>query len=150
MRTMPTHKDIEPDLDINENELKTRVEEWKTGKLKNLSTHLLGFVDRNRVEILKLARNAKSPEKLVVAAQKFVRRRGYIHLPLDMADQIHEINNEIWYRGEIGDFDRQKIKETWTVRHAPTWRRWRIKQIMFIIDQRASEVAAELLRPQAG
>ena len=42
--------------------------------------------------------------------------------------------------------NRQKIKESWTQNHAPNWRKWRVKQILFIIDQRASEVAAELAR----
>jgi hypothetical protein len=143
---MAVHKDIEPDLDITDVELKTLKEEWASGELNTLSGHLLEFVDRHRADILKIARNAKSPEKLVEATRKFVRRRGYIHLPLDMADQIHEINNEIWYKGEEGDFNRQKIKESWTQNHAPNWRKWRVKQILFIIDQRASEVAAELAR----
>ena len=144
---MPVNKDIEPGLDITDkNELKTLEDEWKTGKLKTLSDHLLEFVDRHRADILKIARTARSPEKLVAAAHKFVRRRGFIHLPLDMADQIHEITNEIWYHGEKGVFDRRKIQEAWTVEHAPNWRRWRIKQILYIMDKRAAEVAAELLR----
>lgn len=143
---MPVNKDIEPGLDVtDENELRTLHEEWATGKLKNLSDHLLEFVDRNRDAILKLTRS-RTPEKVVGAAKKFVRRRGFIHLPLDMADQIHEITNEIWYHGEKGVFDRRKIQETWTVEHAPSWRRWRVKQILYIIDQRTSEVAAELLK----
>ena len=142
---MQANKDIEPGLDITDkNELKTLESEWKTGKLKNLSSHLLEFIDRNRVEILKLTRS-QTPEKMVEAAKKFVRRRGFISLPLDMADQIHEINNEIGYHGEKGVFDRRKIQEAWTMEHAPSWRRWRIKQILYIIDQRASEVSAELM-----
>ena len=144
---MPVNKDIEPGLDItDEIELKTLGQEWSTGKLKTLSAHLLEFIDRHRADILKIARNSKSPEKLVESTKKLVRRRGFINLPVDMADQIHEITNEIWYHGEKGVFDRRKIQETWTVEHAPTWRRWRIKQILYIIDQRASEVSAELLK----
>ena len=126
--------------------MKTLQTEWATGKLKTLSGHLLEFIDRNRADILKIAKTSRSHEKLVDAAKKFVRRRGFIHLPLDMADQIHEITNEIWYHGEKGVFDRRKIQEKWTVEHAPSWRRWRIKQILYIIDQRAYEVSAELLK----
>ncbi len=139
-------KDIEPGLDITtEQELKTLAEEWGSGKLQALSSYLLEFIDRHRDEILKLARTSKSPEKRVEAFKQLVRQRGYIHLPLDMADQIHEINNEIWYQGEKGDFNRQKIKEIWTVKYASTWRRWRVKQILYIIDRRFSEVAEHLM-----
>jgi hypothetical protein len=134
-------------LDVtDEQELKTLSEEWETGKLQALSGYLLEFIDRHRDEILKLAGTSKSAGKRVEAFKKLVRQRGYIHLPLDMADQIHEINNEIWYQGEKGDFNRQKIKEIWTVKHASTWRRWRVKQILYIIDRRSDEVAAHLMR----
>ena len=143
---MPANKDVEPGLGItSEAELRTLHEEWTKGKLKNLSNHLLEFIDRNRAAILKLTKS-RSPDKVVDAAKKFVRRRGFIYLPLDMADQIHEIANEIWYHGEKGVFDRRKIQEAWTVEHAPNWRRWRVKQILYIIDRRASEVSAELLK----
>ena len=146
MRPATMSKDLEPVYCLtNEDELRTLKEEWETGKLNTLSEHLLGFIDRHRTDILKLARNSKSPEKLVEAVRKFVCRRGYIHLPLDMADQIHQINCEVWYQGEKGEKNCQKIKENWTVQHAPNWRRWRIKEILYIIDQRASEVGRRLL-----
>ena len=127
-------------------EARTLKEEWETGKLQALSGYLIDFVDRHRDDILKLAHGSRSPGELVEATRKFVRQRGYIHLPLDMADQIHEINNEIWYHGQQGDFNRQKIKENWTVEHASNWRRWRVKQILHIIDHRAAYVTAALLR----
>jgi hypothetical protein len=126
-------------------ELKTLNAEWEAGKLAGISAHLLEFVDRHRDEILAMANFSYSPEDLLAAVRQCVRLRGFIHLPLDMADQIREISNEIWYHGERGDFNRAKIQEEWTVKHALTWRKWRVKQILYVVDRRASDVAASLL-----
>jgi hypothetical protein len=126
-------------------ELKTLNAEWEAGKLAGISAHLLEFVERHRDEILSMANFSYAPEDLLAAVRQCVRQRGFIHLPLDMADQIREISNEIWYHGERGDFNRAKIQEEWTVKHAHTWRKWRVKQILYVIDRRASDVAASLL-----
>jgi hypothetical protein len=128
-----------------QNELKSLRAEWDSGKLSGISAHLLEFVNRHRDEILSLANFSYSPEDLLAAVRQCVRQRGFIHLPLDMADQIREISNEIWYHGEHGDFNRAKIQEEWTVKHALTWRKWRVKQILYVVDRRASDVAASLL-----
>lgn len=126
-------------------ELKTLNAEWEAGKLTGISAHILEFVERHRNDILVLAHNSYAPEELLTAVRLCVRQRGFIHLPLDMADQIREISNEIWYHGERGDFNRAKIQEEWTVKHAQTWRKWRVKQILYVIDRRASDIAASLL-----
>ncbi len=142
----PMPKDVAREADLpTQDELRTLNQEWEAGKLGGISAHLLEFVERHRSEILALANHSYSPEELVDAVRRCVRQRGFIHLPLDMADQIREISNEIWYHGERGDFNRAKIQEEWTVKHASTWRRWRVKQILYVIDRRASDVAAALL-----
>lgn len=135
-------REVEP---TTQEELKALNGEWESGKLSGISAHLIEFVERHRQEILEQAKFSYAPEDLVNAARQIVRARGFIHLPSDMADQIREISNEIWYHGERGDFNRAKIQEEWTVKHAQTWRKWRIKQILYVIDRRASEVAAALL-----
>jgi hypothetical protein len=126
-------------------ELKTLKAEWEAGKLSGISAHLLEFVERHRDEILSLANFSYAPEELLAAVRQCVLMRGFIHLPLDMADQIREISNEIWYHGERGDFNRAKIQEEWTVKHAYTWRKWRVKQILYVVGRRSSDVVAALL-----
>ena len=71
---------------------------------------------------------------------RLIQHRGSIHLPSEMADQIKEINNEIWYRGEHGDYNRSKIQEEWAMRYASMWRNFRIKEILFVCDQKAPEI----------
>lgn len=139
-------KDVLQELEPpTQDELKTLKKEWDEGRLAGISTHLLEFVERHRAEILSIAHDSYAPEELVAAVRQYVRQRGFIHLPLDMADQIREISNEIWYHGERGDFNRAKIQEEWTVKHAQTWRKWRVKQILYVVERRASDVAAALL-----
>jgi hypothetical protein len=139
-------KDVIQELEPpTQDELKTLKKEWDEGRLAGISTHLLEFVDRHRGDILNLAHNSYAPEELLTATRQVVRQRGFIHLPTDMADQIREISNEIWYHGERGDFNRAKIQEEWTVKHAQTWRKWRVKQILYVVERRASDVAAALL-----
>ena len=139
-------KDVALELEPpTQEELKTLKREWDEGRLDGISTHLLEFVERHRSEILNLAHNSYAPEELLTAVRQWVKQKGFIHLPLDMADQIREISNEIWYHGERGDFNRAKIQEEWTVKHAVTWRKWRVKQILYVIDRRAGDVAASLL-----
>jgi len=135
-------REVEP---TTQEEMKTLNAEWESGKLSAISAHLLEFVERHRTDILEQSNFSFSPEELLKAARHIVRLRGFIHLPSDMADQIREISNEIWYHGERGDFNRAKIQEEWTVKHAQTWRKWRVKQILYVIDRRAGDVTAALL-----
>lgn len=113
---------------------------YKTGQLQGICTHLLEFVSRHRQEILDMAENSKSGFDLAEATKQLIQHRGSIHLPSEMADQIREINNEIWYRGEHGDYNRAKIQEEWAMRYASLWRSFRIKEILFVVDQKREEI----------
>ena len=60
----------------------------------------------------------------------------------EMADQINEINNEIWYRGEEGITDRARISEEWTRRYAAQWRNARLQELLFLVQAMADELVA--------
>ena len=140
---MPMDKIVAPELDIpSDSELNTLKELWNTGKLQTISDHLIEFIHRHSGEISDYMRNSPSPENWVEAVKHLVRVRGSIHLPSDMADQIREINNELWYRGEKGDLNRAKIQEEWAVLYASRWRSWRVKEIIYVIDRRIADVSA--------
>lgn len=118
---------------------------YKSGQLNSICAHLLEFVARHRVEILAIAAQAPaSRDGVVEATKQLVQHRGSIHLPSEMADQIKEINNEIWYRGEHGDYNRSKIQEEWAMRYASMWRNFRVKEILYVCDQKAGEIASIL------
>ena len=116
---------------------------YKAGQLNSICAHLLEFVSRHRDEIKAIAsRNHRADNTIVDATKQLIQHRGSIHLPSEMADQIKEINNEIWYRGEHGDYDRAKIQEEWAMRYASMWRNFRIKEILFVVEQKASDIDA--------
>ena len=118
---------------------------YKSGQLNGICTHLLEFVARHKKEILAIAaQDLGSGDGMVEATKQLIQHRGSIHLPSEMADQIKEINNEIWYRGEHGDYNRSKIQEEWAMRYASMWRNFRVKEILFVCDQKADEIAAIL------
>lgn len=128
-----------------EDELKIIEGLYKSGQLNGICTHLLEFVSRHKKEILAITANTPiSGDGVVEATKQLVQHRGSIHLPSEMADQIKEINNEIWYRGEHGDYNRSKIQEEWAMRYASMWRNFRVKEILFVCDQKADEIAAIL------
>lgn len=113
---------------------------YKSGQLNNICLHLLEFVNRHKGEIREIAKKNRLNNSNVEATKQLIQHRGSIHLPSEMADQIKEINNEIWYRGEHGDYDRAKIQEEWAMRYASMWRNFRIKEILYVAEQKASEI----------
>jgi hypothetical protein len=130
---------------LTEEEFRGLQELYDAGRLRSISDHLLEFVVRHKRDILALATPSASQEDLLAAAKVVIRKRGSIHLPSEMADQIKEINNEIWFRGEHGDFDRSKIQEEWAVRFAGQWRSWRVKEILYVVDRMGLEILQRLV-----
>jgi len=113
---------------------------YKAGQLNGICQHVVDFVTRHRQEILSIALKTRVDHNLLEAAKQLIQHRGSIHLPSEMADQIKEINNEIWYRGEHGDYNRAKIQEEWAMKYASMWRNFRIKEILYVVDQKAPEI----------
>jgi hypothetical protein len=154
---------------------------WARGSLDRHVERLLAFVDRNHDEIVQLAEErSRAPERasanepskpspvnsarpaemhppnaaaLLDAVKCVVGRAGAVHLASEMRDQLQVIRDELWIRGERGDYDRAYITEEWTSRHAANWRRWRLKEYAFVIDRIAERVLARIAsgqRPTSG
>ncbi len=143
---------------------------WARGSLDRHVERLLAFVDRNHDEIVQLAEErARTPDPsdastansarpaephlpdaaaLLDAVKCVVGRAGAVHLASEMRDQLQVIRDELWIRGERGDYDRAHITEEWTSRHAANWRRWRLKEYAFVIDRIADRVLARIASGQ--
>lgn len=139
---------------------------WARGSLDRHVERLLAFIDRNRDDIVQLAAErlrtptsgdeapsittrAESPlapedAALLDAVKCVVGRAGAVHLASEMRDQLQVIRDELWIRGERGDYDKAHITEEWTSRHAANWRRWRLKEYAFVIDRVAERVLARI------
>lgn len=139
---------------------------WARGTLDRHVERILAFVDRNRDDIVQLAgslvrepggreADAGTPTRtlpqlapravaLLDAVKCVVGRAGAVHLASEMRDQLQVIRDELWIRGERGDYDRAYITEEWTSLHAANWRRWRLKEYAFVIDRSAERILARL------
>jgi hypothetical protein len=119
---------------------------WYEGRLLLHVDRLMAFVDKNQAEILQLAGANRDVGSLVRATQSLIEQKGSVHLPSELRDQIEEMNAELWYHGEKGDRDSARIKQEWTTLHAANWRRWRIKEYLFIAERCAGEIEARFNR----
>jgi hypothetical protein len=128
----------------NEAELRTLQEDWAYGELQTHAVRLVEFVDRHRAEILALAGPGASAEmKLQTIKSQVVRLESVCSLS-EMQDQRRAIQDEIWYRGERGEYDRRHIAHEWASRHAAAWRRWRLTEYLFVIDRCAEALLSHL------
>lgn len=128
----------------NDAEWRTLQSSWSRSELQTHAVRLLEFVDRHRLEILALAGpQAGADAKLQTLKRQIVSLESVCTLT-EMLDQRRAIHDEIWFRGERGDYDRANIVHEWTSRHAASWRRWRIKEYLFVVDRCAEAMLSHL------
>ncbi len=125
----------------NEAEEAALEREWAGQRLARLREPLLGFVDRHRGEILGRAQGNDMIALLQVTLQ-LIRELRSVDLRSENRDQLHEIEKEVWYRGEEGNHDVRAIQADWARRYGPGWRRWRMLQYLFVTDR----IAPDLIR----
>lgn len=119
-------------------ELKT---EWEKGRLAPIARDLVEFVRNHRADILeyreahlKKLRGAPSSDDL--ALRMYILQVRSISPQGEIRDQLKEIEQEIWYRGERGSqVDRQEVAREWCLRHAPGWRDHRVMAIVFVLEK---------------
>lgn len=127
-------------------ELRTLELRWYEGRMLLYVEWLEAFVGRHRAEILALANGSAVPDDLLAAAKRLIFDRGSVHMAGELRDQAKEIENELWYRGEKGDYNRPVIEANWAYNHGPDWRRWRVREYLFVADRCAGRVV-RLLQP---
>jgi hypothetical protein len=121
---------------------------WYQGHQWRYVGWLEEFVTRHHEEILAVAGPRAAVCTLVRATQQVIREHGSINLRGELEDQKAEIERELWYRGENGEFDHIGICDAWARDHAVAWRRYRILEYLFVAD-RCAEVVVVRLRQHA-
>jgi hypothetical protein len=138
-----------PELD----ELKT---EWESGRLAAIARDLVEFVRNHRLDILdyreahlKKLRGAQVTDDLAI--RMYILQVRSISPQGEIRDQLKEIEQEVWYRGERGEgqMDRQQIAREWCMRHAPGWRDHRVMAIVFVLEKIKDQLLAILHGEQA-
>tara|TARA_B110000037_G_C16974121_1_gene446292 strand:+ start:89 stop:544 length:456 start_codon:yes stop_codon:yes gene_type:complete len=107
---------------------------WKSGKLDRHIANLIAFSKNYHNEILSLSPSPFELRDILLTIKRQIVMIGSVNRRSEMDDQIRAIHDEIWIRGENGDFDRKRIQQDWTLQHAENWRRWRIKEYLYLID----------------
>jgi hypothetical protein len=141
---MSKHKRIEDYQATRPSELDTLWQRWRNGDLAHHATQLNEFAGRQRDAIQAEADGVNDPPALITALQRRVVELGTVHHPSEMRDQMSEIHKHLWYQGEKGEHDRNRVAQDWATRHAGNWRRWRLKEYLFVIDRIAEELARRL------
>jgi hypothetical protein len=122
------------------------------GDLAGLRQDLLNFIGRHAAQIREVA--AELPEGidihtgLVETARTFVEDQGVLQPARELAQQIQEINKEIWYQGEQAPEatpDRRRISEDWAEKYSGQWRSARMQEISYVFD-RSENAILELLK----
>lgn len=114
------------------------------GDFQTHAVRLVEFIERHRGEILALAGpTADAGAKLMTLKRQIVQQQS-VCSQSEMMDQARAIHDEIWYRGERGEYDRRHIAHEWASRHAEAWRRWRLKEYLFVVDRCADRMLAHL------
>jgi hypothetical protein len=119
----------------NDDERRTLEQSWAEGRLSRHVEQILAFLDRQKEDILRLTGGSPDPVEILRTTKRMIVQAGTLHPQSEMKDQIRAIHDEIWIRGEKGDYRRERITEDWTQKHAPAWRRWRIKEYLFVADR---------------
>lgn len=137
---MPTHgaqADLPP---LSEAAAETLSRSWAAGDFRGHAERVLGFVDRNRTEILRLAGASPTEHVLLESTRHSIVQAGSIHAVSEMQDQMQAIRDEIWIHGERGEYDRVNIASDWASQHAANWRRWRVREYLFVVDRCAADI----------
>lgn len=127
-----------------EDEVAQLDEEFKSGQLDRLTPSIATFVKAQRKHLSTTSENVSSLKEVLTTLKHQIIQVRSIDSRNEMNDQIKAINDEIWFRGERGEYDRSKIATDWACNHAANWRRWRIKEYLYLVDRR-SDLITEII-----
>lgn len=107
---------------------------WNSGHLQRHIAALEKFYRKNRHQLEALIASRSQRPSLVELAKHLVIEARIIDRTTEIADQIADIETEIWIQGERGNYDRDRIVAEWAAQHAAQWRHWRIKEYLFATE----------------
>jgi len=120
---------------------------WRNGDLAHVETRLLEFVRRHAMTLVDVAKDDNEnpgPEEYLDAIRILVLSKGTIHPPAEMAEMIREINKEIWYQGERGEGNPQKVRDLWEQKYAFQWSEARLFETFVVLEHVAPKAVQTL------
>lgn len=138
--TMPAHHAHDRLAPLSDAAAEALARSWDAGELHGHAERVLAFVERHREEIRRLAGDSPAEHALLEAARRLISHAGTVHAASEMQDQMRAIRDEIWIRGERGDYDRENIASDWASQHAANWRQWRVREYLYVVDRCAADI----------
>ncbi|MBD5781157.1 hypothetical protein IEN85_16780 [Pelagicoccus sp. NFK12] len=132
---------IDPRLQPQAAERQLLEQLWHAGRLQRHLAALERFYREKRDEFMQLLDTTSDNEEIIQIAKYLVAQNGIVDRLAETLDQIKEIESEIWIQGEVGNHDREKIAQEWTLRHARAWREWRIKEYLYAVEHMEAQLA---------
>lgn len=120
---------------------------WYEGKMLPYANLLLDFVAIHRAAIFREALGPVDSAALREALKRRVYRRGSVHIASENRDQKAEMEKECWYQGQRGAHDRSEVMVRWVEDYGKAWRRWRVREYLFVIDRLEHRLVAQLVVP---
>jgi hypothetical protein len=113
---------------------------YNSGGFDKIKIYLFDWIKNHTQEINEKAINSSDRESRIESARLMIQKSGSVHLPSEMADQIKEINKEVWYRTEEGSTNKSRIKEDWTQEHSLRWRKARRIELLYLFDKEIKSI----------
>jgi hypothetical protein len=125
-------------------ELKKLQHRWDAGAYAEDLNHLIDFVRERKDLLMQAAGGSGSEADYLKAVRALLIQFGSVDARTEMLEQLQLIQDEIWYCGERGDYDRARIVEDWTRQHAAAWRRWRLIEYLFVLERGGYQILTGL------
>ncbi|MDP3070057.1 MAG: hypothetical protein Q8N18_07190 [Opitutaceae bacterium] len=132
-------EDAEPKNDAERDALERNWFDEKRGMWRD-GDALLRFVRRHRADILREAGTCSTDEELIRTVKIAILRVRSLSMSAELKAQMREIEKELWIQGAHTPEDVMRIKFEWTRDHAENWRKWRVKEYIYLVDRFSSRV----------
>ncbi len=117
---------------------------WYDGSMLPYFEWIMELIENRRAEIVQRAAGSSEPAALIAATKRVIAECGSLHMAAEMKAQKEEIEKELWCQGQKGRHDRAKIKQEWAQRYGADWRRWRVREYLFVVDRCAERIVEAL------
>ena len=125
---------------------------YAKGELDKVELRMLGFAERHKNRVWTISREDSenpSDDVLLDNLRAYLLVRGSLQPAAEMADLIHEISKEVWYRNEERKENPEDVAIDWEEQYEKKWRQARMFEAFVLIDKCREKLIRILRSPSA-
>lgn len=125
---------------------------YAKGELDKVELRLLGFAERHKNRVWTISKEDSanpSDDVLLDNLRAYLLVRGSLQPAAEMADLIHEISKEVWYRNEERKENPEDVAIDWEEQYEKKWRQARMFEAFVLIDKCKDKLIRILRSPSA-